>query len=91
MASSSPTRATALASPLQQFAGWLLTVNCPGCRVLRMIAVATLIASKWWLDQHGRCGASHTCGNAPDWVRLADGIKGSARVVQEVMLVQDRP
>jgi hypothetical protein len=45
MASSSPTRATALASELRQFAGWLLTVNCPGCRVLRTVTVETLMTS----------------------------------------------
>jgi hypothetical protein len=71
MAGSSPTRATALASPLQQFAGWLRTVNCPVCRALRTIEVATLIASNGGSISIGaavqrlRC---HACGNAPDWV-----------------------
>ena len=41
-----PTRATALASPLHQFTGWLLTVNCPGCRVLRTVEINTLILNR---------------------------------------------
>jgi hypothetical protein len=95
MPDSAPTRATALASPLRQFTGWTLTMNCPACRVLRSLSVEAL------MSQHA--GAVTTvaaviarfrrrrCGSEPDWVRLADGQKWQGRPVREVMLLQDRP
>ena len=89
-----PTRATALASPLHQFTGWFLTVNCPGCRVLRTVEINALVESRGGVITVGevvvklRCSS---CGSAPDWVRLADGTKGTTQgPVREVMLVQDR-
>jgi phage FluMu protein Com len=39
----SPTRATALASEIRHFAGWLLLVHCPRCRELREVPVHDLI------------------------------------------------
>jgi hypothetical protein len=89
-----PTRATALASPLHQFTGWLLTINCPACRVLRTVEINTLMARRGGLISVGQVVAKlhcQRCGSAPDWVRLADGTKGAAQgPVREVMLVQDR-
>jgi hypothetical protein len=89
-----PTRATALASPLHRFTDWLLTVNCPGCRVLRIVEINTLMASRGGLISVGQVVAKlhcQRCGSAPDWVRLADGTAGSERgPVRAVMLVQDR-
>jgi hypothetical protein len=37
-----PTRATALASPLSAFAGWLLLPHCSRCKVMRQIKVDQL-------------------------------------------------
>jgi hypothetical protein len=88
-----PTRATALASPLQAFADWHLTVNCPDCRVLRKVEINKLIDSSGGSAIIGivirrlRC---QSCGSAPDWVLLSDREKERGRKVREVMLVQDR-
>jgi hypothetical protein len=95
MSALAPTRATALASPLHRFTGWFLTVNCPGCRVLRTVEVNTLILNKGGgAISIGEAVAKlrcSRCGSAPDWVRLADGTAGSERgPVRQVMLVQDR-
>jgi hypothetical protein len=89
-----PTRATALASPLRQFTGWRFTMNCPGCRVLRSLAVETLMPNNGGAITVGETVARlrcQRCGSAPDWVRLADGLKGQAQgPIREVMLVQER-
>jgi phage FluMu protein Com len=93
VASLPPTRSTALASPLQAFAEWHLTVNCPSCRVLRKIEIGKLIDSSGGSAIIGivirrlRC---QSCGSAPDWVQLSDGEKYRGRKVREVMLVQDQ-
>jgi hypothetical protein len=92
----SPTRATALASPLPAFAGWELAVRCPICMVVRTVLVDDLVAHRGraillgdvvaWL----RCRA---CGTAPDWVKLANGTPGTADgPVREILIVgQSRP
>jgi hypothetical protein len=36
----------ALASPLHQFTGWLLAMNCPGCRVLCSVEINLLVESR---------------------------------------------
>jgi hypothetical protein len=93
VASLTPTRSTALASPLHAFAEWHLTVNCPDCRVLRKVEINKLIDSSGGSAILGivirrlRC---QSCGSAPDWVQLSDRQKERGRKVGEVMLVQDR-
>jgi hypothetical protein len=92
VASLTPTRATALASPLQAFAEWHLTVNCPSCRVLRKVEINKLIDSSGGFAILGivirrlRC---QSCGSAPDWAQLSDREKRRGRDVREVMLVKD--
>jgi len=92
VASLPPTRSTALASPLQAFAEWHLTVKCPACRVQRKIEINKLIDSGGGSAIVGivirrlRC---QSCGSAPDWVQLSDREKRRGREVREVMLVKD--
>jgi hypothetical protein len=87
----SPTRATALQSEIRHFAGWMLLVHCPRCRMLRQLDVNDLIprvgAAKLLGDVVGRLRCQ-TCGMASGWVKLADGIEGTARKVRSVMLVE---
>jgi hypothetical protein len=89
-----PTRATALASPRRQFTGWTITANCPACHVLRSRTVETLMVTNGGAITVGEVVARlrcKRCGGKPDWVRLADGLKGQAQgPIREVMLVQDR-
>jgi len=85
-----PTRSDVLATELRHFAGWILSVSCPRCRVLRLLAVDKVIA---------RVGAAEvvrdvlprlrrqTCGTQPDWVKLADGVEGTGRPVRRVQLL----
>jgi phage FluMu protein Com len=86
----SPTRATALQSEIRHFAGWHLAVHCPRCRMLREVQMDDLIKSVGAEKVVGdvvrrlRC---QDCGTAPIWVKLADGVQGTARVVRSVMVV----
>jgi hypothetical protein len=59
-----PTRATALASPLRQFMGWMLTMNCPRCRVLGTVKVETFINSRGGTFTVGEVVARCAAGDA---------------------------
>jgi len=84
MADEEPTPADVqqvLASSLDRFAGWTLTVGCPKCWMLRLIRVNHVLA---------RTGAGATvsqvvarlrcqdCGSPPYWVNLANHARGTA-------------
>jgi hypothetical protein len=89
-----PTHATALASPLHQFAGWHLLVNCPGCRMLRTVQIDALIERQGGAITVGQVVARlrcRTCDTTPDWVQLADGLRGRTREVREVTLLVQSP
>lgn len=89
----SPTRASALASEIQHFAGWTLSVNCPRCRLIREVQVDDMArhigAGVLLCDVLARLHC-RTCGTTPTWVKLAHGIKGTARMVRSVMLIGER-
>jgi hypothetical protein len=86
----SPTRTTALQAEIRHFAGWHLAMHCTRCREGRDVQVDALVrrvgAEKLLGDvvRRLRC---QDCGTALDWIRLADGVPGTARVVRSVMLV----
>lgn len=89
------TREAALASPIARFAGWHLTIHCPGCRLLRPVEIRKLMGLRGGSILLGelvsklRC---HACGAVSDWVRFADREPWTAAgPVTAVMLVQDRP
>jgi hypothetical protein len=87
----SPTRSTALQSEIRHFAGWQLAMHCSRCRDGRDLQVNALIqrigGGKLLGDVVGRLRCQD-CGTAPTWIKLADGIEGTARKVRSVMLVE---
>lgn len=81
-----PTAATILRSLPRQYETWTLSVGCGTCRVVRLVPAARLARGDEEIGQALARLRCRTCGAAPGWVKIADGMPGTARQVREVAL-----